>query len=333
MKYTKLGNTDISVSRVCVGCMGFGDKDKGMAWSLPYNESAKIIKYTLEKGINFFDTAMVYSAGTSEEYVGRALNEYAKRDEVVVATKFTPRTQAAIDQGVSGQKFITKCVDDSLKRMGMDYIDLYVYHWWDYHTPMEDIMQGLHEVVKAGKVRAIGISNCYAWQLAKANAYAEANNLTKFASVQGHYNLIFREEEREMVPLCREDNIALTPYSALAAGRLARLGDEKTLRLESDKVANSKYDATAAQDALIIARVAELAKKRGVSMSEISISWLISKTTSPIIGMTKPSNADGAVNAVNLTLTTEEIAYLEEPYVPHSIVGVMANEAMKKPGR
>ena len=209
--------------------------------------------------------------------------------------------------------------------LGMDYVDLYILHMWDYNTPLYEIMEGLNNAVKAGKVRAIGVSNCYAYQLAKANALAETEGFAKFVSVQGHYNLIFREEEREMAKLCREENIAMTPYSALAAGRLSRLPGESTKRLEMDAFAKTKYDATYEQDNAIILRVAELAKKYGASMTEVSLSWLLKKVTAPVVGMTKLHHVDGAANASGLQLTDEDCEYLEELYVPHKLVGVMAN--------
>lgn len=321
MKYTKLGKTDLNVSRICLGCMGFGDAAKpGHSWTLGLDESRDIIKYALENGINFFDTAMAYQGGTSEEYVGEILRTEAKREDIVLATKFTPRR----NMDISGQQHVETCLDASLKRLGMDYVDLYILHMWDYHTPIEEYLEGLHKAVKAGKVRAIGISNCYAWQLMKANAIARERGWTEFASIQGHHNLIFREEEREMMPMCLTENIAMTPYSALAAGRLSRKADVTTKRLEQDSFAKFKYDATADQDELIIARVAELAEKKNVTMSEISLSWLLTKVTSPIVGATKKIHIDGAAKAVELTLSHEEIAYLEEPYVPHKLSGVMA---------
>lgn len=325
MKYTKLGNSDLNVSRICLGCMGFGDAQKGMhAWTLDEGHSREIIKHALSSGINFFDTAIGYQGGTSEQYVGRALNALTKREDVVVATKFPGRSPKDIEDGVSGQKYVERMLDTSLKNLGMDYVDLYILHMWDYNTPIHDILEGLNNAVKAGKVRAIGISNCYAYQLAKANAIAEKAGFAKFVSIQGHYNLIFREEEREMARLCREDNIAMTPYSALASGRLSKKPGETSKRLEEDSYAKGKYDATAEADGVIIARVAELAEKRGVSMTEISLAWLLTKVTSPVVGATKPHHIDGAVNAVELELTDEEIAYLEEAYIPHKLVGVMA---------
>ena len=325
MKYTKLGNSDLNVSRICLGCMGFGDANNGQhSWTLDEEHSREIIKHALDSGINFFDTAIGYQNGTSEEYVGRALRDFARREDVVVATKFLPRTPDEIAEGVSGQKHVETMIDLSLKHLGMDHVDLYIYHMWDYNTPIYDILEGMNNAVKAGKVRYIGISNCYAYQLVKANALAAKEGFAKFVSIQGHHNLIFREEEREMARLCREDNIAMTPYSALAGGRLSKKPGETSKRLVEDSYARFKYDATAEADSVIIGRVMELAEKRGVSMTEISLAWLLTKVTSPVVGATKPSHIDGAVNAVELELTDEEIAYLEEAYIPHKLVGVMA---------
>ena len=325
MQYTKLGSSNLTVSRVCMGCMGFGDPNNGQhSWTLDEEHSREIIRHGLELGINFFDTAIGYQSGTSEQYVGRALRDFAKRDEVVVATKFLPRTQEEIESGVSGQQHIQRMIDTSLKNLGMDHVDLYIYHMWDHQTPLYDIMDGLNRIVQAGKARYIGISNCFAYQLAKANALAEKEGFAKFVSIQGHYNLIFREEEREMAKLCAEDNIAMTPYSALAGGRLSKHPGETSKRLEEDSYAKFKYDATAQQDSVIIQRVAELAEKRGVTMTEISLAWLLTKVTSPVVGATKRHHVEGAAKATELTLTPEELCYLEEPYVPHNLVGVMA---------
>ncbi len=325
MQYTKLGNSELSVSRVCMGCMGFGDAGSGQhSWTLDEEHSREIIRCGLEHGINFYDTAIAYQGGTSEQYLGRALRDYAKREETVVATKFLPRTQEEIESGITGQQHIERMIDLSLANLGMDYVDLYIYHMWDYQTPLYDIMEGLNRVVRAGKARYIGISNCYAWQLAKANALAEKEGFAQFVSVQGHYNLIFREEEREMAKLCAQDNIAMTPYSALAGGRLAKRPGETSRRLTEDSYAKSKYDATAEQDRAVILRVEELAEKHGVSMTEVSLAWLLTKVTSPVVGATKLHHVEGAVKAVALELGDEELAYLEEPYVPHALVGVMA---------
>ena len=273
---------------------------------LDSGHSREIIRRGLELGVNFFDTAIGYQSGTSEQYLGRALRDFAKREDVVVATKFLPRTQEEIAAEITGQQHIEQMVNTSLKNLGLDYVDLYIYHMWDYETPY------------------IGISNCFAYQLAKANALAEKEGFARFVSVQGHYNLIFREEEREMAKLCAEDNIAMTPYSALASGRLSKHPGESSKRLEEDSYAKFKYDATAKQDSVIINRVAELAEKRGVSMTEISLAWLLTKVAAPIAGATKLHHIEGAAKAVELTLTPEETAYLEEPYVPHKLAGVMA---------
>ena len=334
MQYTKLGKTDLNVSRVCLGCMGFGDPAHGQhTWTLEEEASRGIIRRALELGVNFFDTAIVYQNGTSEQYLGRALKDFARREDVVVATKFPVRTQAEIDGGISGQEHVRRMLDQSLQNLGMDYVDLYIYHMWDYLTPLEEIMEGLNNAVKAGKVRFIGISNCFAWQLCKANELARREGFAPFVSVQGHYNLIFREEEREMIPYCREEGIALTPYSALAGGRLSKLPGETSKRLEADTYAKGKYDATAAQDARIIERVAELARVHGVAMTEIALAWLMGKGAIPVAGATKLSHVEGAARATALTLTEEEVAYLEACYIPHPLVGVMAQNTQETADR
>ncbi len=306
MQYTKLGNSDLTVSRICMGCMGFGDAQHGQhSWTIDEEHSRKIIRHGLELGINFFDTAIAYQSGTSEQYLGRALRDFAARDNVVVATKFLPRTPEGIAAGVTGQQHIERMLERSLQNLGMDYVDLYIYHMWDYQTPLYEIMEGLNNAVRAGKTGYIGISNCFAWQLAKANALAEKEGFVKFVSVQGHYNLIFRKEEREMVPYCREENIAMTPYSALAGGKLSKHPGETSKRMQEDSYAHLKYDATAEQDSAIIDRVVELADRHGVTMTEISLAWLLTKVTAPIVGATKLHHVDGAAMAVDLTLSGE----------------------------
>ncbi len=325
MEYTTLGTSDLRVSRICLGCMGFGDPQAGQhTWTVGEAETRAIVRRALDAGINFFDTAIAYQSGTSEQYVGHSLRDFARREDVVLATKFLPRTADEIAEGVSGQQHIANSIDASLAHLGLDYVDLYIYHMWDYNTPLRDIMEGLSQVVKAGKARYIGIANAYAWQLEKANALARSEGFPTFVSVQNHMNLIFREDEREMLPCCAEDGIALTPYSALASGRLARRPGETSKRLAEDAYAKFKYDATADADALIIDRVAQIADSRGVTMTEVSLAWLLTKVTSPIVGATKPHHVDGAVAAAELTLSSDEVAFLEEPYVPHAIVGVMA---------
>lgn len=325
MEYTKLGNSDLNISRICMGCMGFGEAGNGQhSWTVDEEHSREIIKKGLELGVNFFDTAIAYQSGTSEQYLGRAIRDFAKRDDVVIATKFLPRTNEEMEAGITGQQHIEKMLDKSLENLGLDYVDLYIYHMWDYNTPLYDIMEGLNNAVKSGKARYIGISNCFAYQLAKANVLSEKEGFAKFVSVQGHYNLIFREEEREMAKLCREDNIAMTPYSALAGGRLAKRPGETSKRLQEDSYAHLKYDATTKQDGIIIDRVALLADKYGVSMTEISLAWLLTKVTSPVVGATKLKHIEGTAKATGLTLTADDLAFLEAPYVPHNLVGVMA---------
>lgn len=334
MQYCNLGESDLRVSRICMGCMGFGDAQSGQhSWTIDEAHSREIIRRGLELGVNFFDTAIAYQSGTSEQYLGRALRDYARREDVVVATKFLPRTPEEIAEGISGQEHIARMLDKSLENLGMDYVDLYIYHMWDYQTPLSDIMEGLNRAVQQGKARYIGISNCFAFQLAQANALAEREGFAKFISVQGHYNLIFREEEREMAKLCAQENTAMTPYSALAGGRLAKRPGESSKRLLEDSYARLKYDAAAEQDAAIIARVAELAERRGVSMTEISLAWLLTKVAAPVVGATKLSHIEGAAKAADLVLSEDEVRYLEELYQPHRLVGVMAQNTAQDAGK
>lgn len=334
MQYCNLGESDLRVSRICMGCMGFGDAQNGQhSWTIDEAHSREIIRRGLELGVNFFDTAIAYQSGTSEQYLGRALRDYARREDVVVATKFLPRTPEEIAEGISGQEHIARMLDKSLENLGMEYVDLYIYHMWDYQTPLSDIMEGLNRAVQQGKARYIGISNCFAFQLAQANALAEREGFAKFISVQGHYNLIFREEEREMAKLCAQENIAMTPYSALAGGRLAKRPGESSKRLLEDSYARLKYDAAAEQDAAIIARVAELAERRGVSMTEISLAWLLTKVAAPVVGATKLSHIEGAAKAADLVLSEDEVRYLEELYQPHRLVGVMAQNTAQDAGK
>ncbi len=324
MEYVKLGNSGLEVSRICLGCMSFGDSEIWThKWVLNEENSRPIIKRALELGINFFDTANVYSLGRSEEILGKALKDYAKRDEVVIATKVFSRMRDGPNGAGLSRKVIMNEIDNSLKRLGTDYVDLYIIHRWDYTTPIEETMDALNDLVKAGKVRYIGASAMYAWQFQKALYTAEKHGWTKFISMQNHYNLIYREDERELIPLCKDQKIGLTPYSPLAAGRLARDWSETTYRLQTDEVAKSKYDSTKDADKAIVDRVAELANKHGVSRAQISLAWLLHKdpVNAPIVGATKITHLEDAVGAIAVKLTPEEIAYLEEPYVPHSIVG------------
>ncbi|MEK4879797.1 MULTISPECIES: aldo/keto reductase [Paenibacillus] len=324
MKYTKLGKTGLDVSQLCLGCMSFGVAERWIhQWVLDEKQSRVIIKKALDLGINFFDTANVYSDGTSEEIVGRAIKDYANRDEIVLATKVFNRMHEGPNGAGLSRKAIMSEIDKSLKRLGTDYVDLYQIHRWDYHTPIEETMEALHDVVKAGKARYIGASAMYAWQFQKALYVAEKNGWTRFVSMQNHLNLIYREEEREMLPLCKEENIGVIPYSPLASGRLTRDWAVSTHRSETDQIQKSKYDGTADTDQLVVERVATIAEKHGVQRIHIALAWLLQKepVTAPIIGATKTSHLEDAVNALSITLTSEEIAFLEEPYVPHSIVG------------
>lgn len=325
MEYVKLGYSDLRVSRICLGCMGFGDPTIGQhSWTIGEEPTREIISRSLDLGVNFFDTAIAYQLGTSEQYVGRALRDMSRREDVVVATKFLPRTDEEIAAGIDGRQHVLNNIESSLQHLGMDYVDLYIYHIWDYKTPAEKILEGMNEAVRSGKARYIGIANAYAYQLAKMNALAEKRGWAKFVSVQNHYNLIMREEEREMQPLCREDNIAQTPYSALASGKLAKRPGETSPRQEKDAFMHFKYDATAEQDNRIVERVVELADRYGVEMTQISLAWLLTKVESPIVGATKLHHIEGAVRALDIHLTADDIRYLEEPYVPHNLSGVMA---------
>ena len=325
MEYVKLGESDLQVSRICLGCMGFGDPTIGQhSWTIDENLTRDIIRRALDLGINFFDTAIAYQLGTSEQYVGRALRDMARRDDVVVATKFLPRTSEEIAAGVSGQQHVMNSIDISLQHLGMDHVDLYIYHIWDYKTPASEILEGMNDAVKAGKARHIGIANAYAYQVAKMNALAEKNGWAKFISVQNHYNLIMRDEEREMFPYCREENIAMTPYSALASGKLSKRPGETSKRQAEDSFMHFKYDATAQQDSVIVERVMELADRYGVEMTQVALAWLLTKVESPIVGATKLHHIEGAARSLDLQLTADDIRYLEEPYVPHNLSGVMA---------
>jgi len=307
--------------------MSFGTSEGWVhnPWALSEDDSRTIIKRALDLGINFFDTANAYAYGHSEEILGHAIKDYANRDEVVIATKvFVPMSKGPNGGGLS-RKHILSQVDQSLKRLGVDYIDLYIIHRWDYHTPIEETMEALHDIVKTGKVRYIGASAMYAFQFQNALQVAEKHGWTRFVSLQNHYNLIYREEEREMLPLCVEEGIAVTPYSPLASGRLARVASETTTRLETDPIAKRKYDATAESDRLVIEHVAEIAEKYGIPMAHVSLAWLLHKNpvAAPVIGATKIPHLESAVATLDVKLEVEDIAYLEEPYVPHPVVGLI----------
>ncbi|MGC9934850.1 aldo/keto reductase [Priestia aryabhattai] len=324
MEYVKLGNTGLDVSRLCLGCMGFGDAVNWVhPWVIDEEKSRPIIKKALDLGINFFDTANVYSHGVSEEILGSALKDYANRDEVVIATKVHQPMHTGPNGSGLSRKAIMSEVDKSLKRLGTDYIDLYIIHRWDYNTPIEETMEALHDVVKAGKARYIGASAMYAWQFQKALHVAEKNKWTKFVSMQNHLNLLYREEEREMLPLCKEEKIGVTPYSPLASGRLTRDWAEATYRSKTDEVQKSKYDGTIEADRLVVERVASIAEKHNIPRVHVALAWLLQKeqVTAPIIGATKISHLENAVDALSVKLTLEEVAFLEEPYIPHQVVG------------
>ena len=317
MKYTKLGNTGLDVSKVCLGCMSFGEPAAGtQGWSLDEQTSRPFIERALELGINFFDTANAYSLGSSEEIVGRALADMANRDEIVLATKvFFPMHQGRNAVGLS-RKSILAQVDHSLKRLGTDYIDLYQIHRWDPHSPIEETMEALHDVVKAGKVRYIGASSMWAWQFSKALYTSELHGWSKFVSMQNHYNLLQREEEREMMPLCADQGIGVIPWSPLARGRLTRDWDEQTARTESDVRGLNRYDES--RDRAIVERVADIAEARGVPRAQVALAWVMSNpvVTAPIVGATKISHIEDAVSAVDIELSADERAALEEPYTP-----------------
>ncbi|MEL7608648.1 MAG: aldo/keto reductase [Bacillota bacterium] len=320
MEYTKLGNSDLQVSRFCVGCMSFGDPASKMhAWTLNPEESETIIKHALDLGINFFDTANIYSAGTSEEYLGRAIKNHIARDKVVLASK------VYFNAGHLSKEAIFREIDGTLKRLGTDYLDLYIIHRFDYGTPVEETMEALGSLVKAGKVRSLGASAMYGYQFYNMQLAARDNGWTPFISMQNHYNLLYREDERELIPICKEQNVARTPYSPLAAGRLSRLEwSADTKRSQTDKTAISKYDGTQETDYGIVLRVNEISEKYSATMTQIALAWQFAKgVVSPIIGATKVKYFDDAVGALNIQLTDEDISYMEELYVPHKIVGAI----------
>lgn len=319
MEYAKLGSSGIEVSRLCVGCMSFGDPESKMhAWTLDLFESEAIIKHALELGINFFDTANCYSAGTSEEYLGKAIKNNISREKVVIATK------VYFNDGNLSKEAIERELDGSLKRLGMDYVDLLIIHRFDYHTPEEETMEALHRAVQSGKVRAIGASAMYGYQFARLQNIAEKNGWTKFVSMQNHYNLLYREDERELIPICKEQGVVLTPYSPLAAGRLSRPWSANTLRSQTDTTAIGKYDSTKDSDMGIVTRVSELAEKYQCTMTQIALAWQFTKgVTAPLIGATKAKYFDDAAGSLQKQLSSEDVNYLEELYMPHKIVGAL----------
>jgi aryl-alcohol dehydrogenase-like predicted oxidoreductase len=326
MQYVRLGNTGLKVSRLCLGCMSYGEPGRGAhPWTLDEETSRPYIRQALEAGINFFDTANVYSAGSSEEIVGRALRDFANRDEVVVATKVHGWTRKDPNGRGLSRKAIHTEIDHSLRRLGMDYVDLYQIHRWDYDTPIEETLDALHDVVKAGKARYLGASSMFAWQFAKALFLAERHGWTRFVAMQNHYNLMYREEEREMIPLCVDQRIGLIPWSPLARGRLARPWSDKdaTARSGSDEPMARMYTRTEASDRAVVERLTEVAGARGLPQAQAALAWVLSKSAiaSPIVGATKPGHLETALAALDVKLSPEEIARLEEPYVPHPTLG------------
>ena len=319
MEYTKLGKTDIEVSKVCVGCMSFGKAGTMHDWTLDEDDTERVVRHALDLGINFFDTANGYSSGTSEEYLGRALKKNIQRDKVVIASKvyFNP--------GRLSKEAIKREIDGSLKRLGTDYLDLYIIHRFDYETPIEETMETLNDLVKAGKVRALGASAMYGYQFYNMQLCARDHGWARFETMENHYNLLYREDERELIPICKQMRVSLMPYSPLAAGHLTRPAwNTDTLRSKTDRVAMGKYDSTEKQDMQIVTRVHELAEKYGVKMQEIALAWHWMKGVSaPIVGATKAQYLDDASRALDVTLTDKDLEYLEEPYLPHRIVGAI----------
>jgi aryl-alcohol dehydrogenase-like predicted oxidoreductase len=324
MKYVNLGSTGLQVSKLCLGCMTFGVPERGdHAWTLPESESRPLIRQAVDLGINFFDTANAYSDGTSEEIVGRALKEFARREELVIATKvFFPMSDDPNGRGLS-RKAIFSAIDASLRRLGTDYVDLYQIHRWDYKTPIEETLEALHDVVKAGKARYLGASSMYAWQFSKALHLAREHGWTRFVSMQDHYNLLYREEEREMLPLCADAGIGVLPWSPLARGRLTREWDVETPRIRSDEYGSTLYTSTIDSDRRIVGEVAASAAARGVPKAQVALAWVAQNAvvTAPIVGASKPHHLDDAVAALSLNLTANEMKQLETPYGPRAVAG------------
>jgi aryl-alcohol dehydrogenase-like predicted oxidoreductase len=324
MQYVRLGKTGLQVSRLVLGCMTFGDAGRGThPWTLNEQDSRPLIQQAIEAGINFFDTANVYSDGTSEEIVGKILKETVSREEVVIATKVFNRMRSGPNGAGLSRKAILSEIDNSLKRLGTDYVDLYQIHRWDYSTPIEETMEALHDVVKAGKARYIGASSMYAWQFSKALYTARMNGWTNFVSMQNHLNLLHREEEREMLPLCEDQKIAVLPWSPLARGRLTREWNESSTRQETDGFGSGLYDATLEADKAVVEAVAKIAESRNVPRAQVALAWVAQKqgVTAPIVGISKPHHLADALAALELKLTEDELKVLETPYVPHCVVG------------
>jgi aryl-alcohol dehydrogenase-like predicted oxidoreductase len=324
MEYVRLGRTGLEVSRICLGCMSYGDSSRGNhSWTLTEEEGRPFIRRALEGGINFFDTANVYSIGSSEEILGRALKDFTRREEVVIATKVHGRMRPGPNGGGLSRRMILEQIDASLRRLGTDYVDLYQIHRWDHQTPIEETLEALNDVVRAGKARFIGASSMHAWQFMKALGISERNGWARFVSMQNYVNLLYREEEREMLPLCAAEGIGVIPWSPLARGRLTRPWDDKTHRSESDETGKRLYTKSAEADRKVVERVGEVAAKRGVPQAQVALAWVLAKPmiTAPIVGATKLHHLDDALAAVSLKLSADEIKALEEPYVPHAVAG------------
>ncbi|MCP9318216.1 aldo/keto reductase [Acetobacter persici] len=326
MQYVNLGHSGLKVSRLCLGCMSYGEPDRlPQPWSLPEETARPFFRQALEGGINFFDNANIYSGGSSEEIMGRALKDMARRDEIVVATKAFFPWRNAPNTGFLSRKALFQAIDDSLMRLGMDYVDLYQIHRFDHHTPIEETMEALHDIVKAGKARYLGASSMEAWRFSKMQHIAERNGWTRFISMQPQYNLLYREEEREMLPLCADQGVGVIPWSPLALGRLTRDWNETTKRTQNDAFALKMYQEAAAQDEKVVEVVSSIAKKHGVPRAYVALAWLRSKSeiTAPIIGATKPEHLSTAIESMGFTLTVDEISALEAPYIPHVVDGIV----------
>ena len=327
MQYVKLGKTGLEVSRICLGCMGFGDPERWLhKWVVNEEQTHTVLRHAIEKGINFFDTANIYALGTSEEYVGSALKKFTKRDDIVLATKVHGRMTDGPNGGGLSRKAILAEVDNSLRRLQTDYIDLYQIHRWDYGTPIEETLEALNDIVRAGKVRYIGASAMYAWQFQKALFISETRGWAKFVSMQNHLNLIYREEEREMLPLCADAGIGVSPYSPMASGKLTRAwSEDSSARASTDQILQMKYGASADIDAPILARVGDVSERLGIPRSHVALAWLLQKpqVAAPIVGPTTIAHIDDAIGAIDVTLPAEDIKYLEELYVPHKVVGAL----------
>ncbi len=327
MNYIRLGSTGMKVSRICLGCMTYGDPQRGAhSWTLPEADSRPLIRQALDLGVNFFDTSNSYSDGSSEEILGRALRDFAPREETILATKCffpVPLGAKVPNNGGLSRKAILQAVDASLKRLSTDYIDLYQIHRWDYATPIEETLEALHDLIKAGKVRYIGASSMFAWQFAKSRYIAQNRGWTPFATMQNHYNLLNREEEREMLPFCVDQAVGVLPWSPLARGRLTRDWDTPNARTQTDQVGKTLYSATEEADHAVASAVAAVAQRRGLPRAQVALAWLLSKpvVTAPIVGASKAAHLTDAVAALDVTLTGEEIAEMEAPYIPHRIVG------------